>query len=485
MFRPMIDKLGVMYDLDPLFIWQHLDAMGAFSPTSDGDDQSTVPSMPMSRMKYLHFGFRHHAHTSAWCRAKSETGAEAPAIGKSLTFFASNLQSMLILDEVLVLHKSKTGVSPACKAFLERPFLDNAVDQPRLLGNVPFLHFEYRQLLGQGDPILLDKIARSPMATVLPLLELWVTDTVHRVNVDARASSDMIIKPTTKTLSSHTFECYAYNMALHIHERSVADTLTSLKAISRARDTQSWRGDLDTAIQNLEHVSRGIERAKQDINAFRSNYTAERALEDSRESLDFARSAGRVANLAFIFIPISLVTSTFGMNVKQLGTGTADLRLVALACAGIMILIFASRLMLYAVGGRLETQQKRINSFLRYKHCWTPLAWVSPIAGFWMFWFAMRESVDAYEAFLTYGGFKNIRERPSSWRRPRLLEEPDLIPQACTASWKPKIARVLRVTEVDGWFLKGFMAFARDKPPRSDDIVKKLGSNESSTANTD
>jgi hypothetical protein len=113
---------------------------------------------------------------------------------------------------------------------------------------------------------------------------------------------------------------------------------------------------------------------------------------------------------------------------------------------------------------------------------------VSPIAGFWMFWFAMRESVDTYEAFLIYGGFKNMQERPSRWRRPRLLEEPDCIPQTRTAFWKPKIARILRVTEVDGWFLKGFMAFARDKPPRSNEVVRKLGTrtgNESSTANND
>ena len=261
-----------------------------------------------------------------------------------------------------------------------------------------------------------------------------------------KGSNDMITKPGTMDLYSHQRKCYAYNLFLDKYERSVTDTLTSMKATLRARDAEWWSENLDIAIQDLEHVSLGIDRAKQDLNAFRSNYTAEQALKDSQESLDVARRAGRVANLAFIYIPISLATSILGMNVKQLGTGTANLRLVALIWAGMMILILAARLMLYAIGERLETQQKRIGAFLHYKFYWSSLAWVSPVAGFWMFWFAMRELVSTYIAFITYGGFHNIQQRPSRWERPRLLEEPDLVTRTRTTFWKPKIARILRMT---------------------------------------
>lgn len=42
------------------------------------------------------------------------------------------------------------------------------------------------------------------------------------------------------------------------------------------------------------------------------------SLQESRKSISQANSVGRVTSLAFIFLPLSLVTSFFGMNIQEL-----------------------------------------------------------------------------------------------------------------------------------------------------------------------
>jgi Mg2+ and Co2+ transporter CorA len=67
-------------------------------------------------------------------------------------------------------------------------------------------------------------------------------------------------------------------------------------------------------------------------------------LEDNKKSIEQAVTVNRLTKLAFIFIPLNFVTSAFGINLIELGTGKAELWMVVVACVtlGMVILTVVS-----------------------------------------------------------------------------------------------------------------------------------------------
>lgn len=63
------------------------------------------------------------------------------------------------------------------------------------------------------------------------------------------------------------------------------------------------------------------------------------SLQESRKSLQQADNVGRISVLAFIFLPISLVTSFFGMNIKQLTGSGVPWRTFLISARGLCLLV--------------------------------------------------------------------------------------------------------------------------------------------------
>lgn len=63
------------------------------------------------------------------------------------------------------------------------------------------------------------------------------------------------------------------------------------------------------------------------------------ALQESRKSLQQADNIGRISILAFIFVPVSLVTSFFGMNIKQLTRSGVPWKTFLLSAAGLCLVL--------------------------------------------------------------------------------------------------------------------------------------------------
>ena len=63
------------------------------------------------------------------------------------------------------------------------------------------------------------------------------------------------------------------------------------------------------------------------------------SLQESRKSLQQADTIGRVSILAFIFLPLSLVTSFFGMNVQQMTGAGATWQVIAITASALCVLV--------------------------------------------------------------------------------------------------------------------------------------------------
>ncbi|EPE26482.1 Magnesium transport protein CorA, transmembrane region [Glarea lozoyensis ATCC 20868] len=61
------------------------------------------------------------------------------------------------------------------------------------------------------------------------------------------------------------------------------------------------------------------------------------SLQESRKSLQQADNIGRISILAFVFVPVSLVTSFFGMNIKEVTGSGAPWRTFLISAAGLCV----------------------------------------------------------------------------------------------------------------------------------------------------
>jgi Mg2+ and Co2+ transporter CorA len=64
-------------------------------------------------------------------------------------------------------------------------------------------------------------------------------------------------------------------------------------------------------------------------------HIAEKSSAESRRSIKQAISVSRVTFLAFIFLPLSLVTSFFGMNIRELNGNGPQIRSFLIATGSV------------------------------------------------------------------------------------------------------------------------------------------------------
>ncbi|TGO48852.1 hypothetical protein BCON_0228g00100 [Botryotinia convoluta] len=132
-------------------------------------------------------------------------------------------------------------------------------------------------------------------------LDLTLVDPELR---DDQASRDhRLTRAWEKTRSAiESFELITQSLEDYIHENDKIQCLIERhrKSLQRARELEQYVRD--TIQLNVGNLS----------------------LQESRKSIQQANSVGRLSVLAFIFLPISLVTSFFGMNIHELtGSGAS------------------------------------------------------------------------------------------------------------------------------------------------------------------
>jgi hypothetical protein len=76
---------------------------------------------------------------------------------------------------------------------------------------------------------------------------------------------------------------------------------------------------------NFAHLLQEANRLKETIKDRVTRRATLLSPEESRKSIEMADSLKTLTQLAFIFVPLSLASSIFGVNVRQFGSGTAPL----------------------------------------------------------------------------------------------------------------------------------------------------------------
>lgn len=132
------------------------------------------------------------------------------------------------------------------------------------------------------------------------------------------------------------------------HLRYINHTLLSLKRFTSFNQTSSdGIPTLQPLIRDFEHFANEIGEMKKDCHLFLEQQVSKLALQDARLQMREARDLKRISYLAFIFVPLSLTSSFFGMNVKELDSGPTPVWKFAVTAIAVLVtsgfVLWASR----------------------------------------------------------------------------------------------------------------------------------------------
>ena len=130
---------------------------------------------------------------------------------------------------------------------------------------------------------------------------------------------------------------------LQDHQALLRPTISGLSAayrsLSRRSDpgSASWRrlkADYDEIIAQAMELEGNFKDHM-------SRYVSIMALRESKKSIQQADSVRRITQLAFIFVPLTFVTSVFGMNLAEFGTGSIKAWIFVVVAIAISLTVFA------------------------------------------------------------------------------------------------------------------------------------------------
>jgi hypothetical protein len=181
---------------------------------------------------------------------------------------------------------------------------------------------------------------KKPISSVIPTLAIysiassdWTVTLAHIDRLIGNFEDDVNLLVPTKG-DEHCISLAGTRKLLFEHLEIILDTLRILRkeaSHGSASVRPAVTEDLIEEFENhLDLIKRLIERADR---AF-ATHSSFMAIEESRKAIAQTEQVRRLTNLAFIFLPLTLTTSIFGMNVYELGP---DSRLWIVLVTGVVV----------------------------------------------------------------------------------------------------------------------------------------------------
>ncbi|KAH7070282.1 hypothetical protein FB567DRAFT_217499 [Paraphoma chrysanthemicola] len=130
--------------------------------------------------------------------------------------------------------------------------------------------------------------------------------------------------------ANHRDAARHFALELSTQLRYINHTINELQAVP---DEENCLAGL---LKDFEYFAQEVGALRQQCNQFLEQQVTKLALQDSREQMQEAHDMKRITYLAFIFAPLSLVSSFFGMNVKELDSGSAPVWQFAVTALAIL-----------------------------------------------------------------------------------------------------------------------------------------------------
>lgn len=455
--KGMMNAVGSIYDIDPLFFWRHFDHLGERKDQDLDNENESNHSAPWglsSDTNSMHIGFRVYLHASIKLLDQGMATSQQCPTGESSYQKNKRLMMLMLRIVLILLSESARHQQPAHSphtVLFERPSCRDSTLCERKVGEMPLLHFQLRQMLRTSTTARIQGISRAPLSVVIPFLELYNAERLVMIQKEVRPLAEFAMRKFAR-LEDYEFETSIYHGALWAHQQSFTNTLRSLKTFTNLAPEQGWDEQLSTRIEDLNELLKMTNDGLAVVNQVMLQWSTNRSLRDSHDSVKYADSVGIITVLAFIYIPLSFITSFFGMNLEIFGSGNVDLWLFFVTIVILSIITLAIWLVSGWISRWFRTLSSRFDGFWRHRRLWKPLAMVAPVKAFWMFGFMLSHPPDYYELALVYLGFKNLDRSDGPWEPPRYADEQTILHERLTPFWTRKLQDITTITAVSGWW---------------------------------
>ncbi len=142
-------------------------------------------------------------------------------------------------------------------------------------------------------------------------------------------------------------------------DMSISTALVNTRNFAREHQVAGSKEMLNV-VTELENSSLQSAKTKDLLEKHMQRQVASLSLVESRKSIQMTNSVTLLTRLAFVFIPLSFSTSLFGINVRELGTGTVSIS----AFVGTAIAVTGSTFLVWWFAGYLTDRMRTVWGFV-------------------------------------------------------------------------------------------------------------------------
>lgn len=171
---------------------------------------------------------------------------------------------------------------------------------------------EFWRSLSSMSPNAIKAANGSPHDFLCP----WIAG-IRRLTVRNLMESERVLGRFAKTDHFDEESLEKISSDIELNYSISRANLTSLNKYVKTHPT-AWTPAMSTVLKDLELLQSTIEGHRGRVHEPINRLVSTLALKESRKSIEQSTSVKRLSQLAYIFLPLSLSTSVFGMNILEL-----------------------------------------------------------------------------------------------------------------------------------------------------------------------
>lgn len=295
----------------------------------------------------------------------------------------------------------------------------------------------YEAMLRNLSPEAIESANANPMEYILPyarLLALQASSQMKDIGNRIQESDAGRVEDMSATWKS-----------LKELREGLTVSILSLRRHSSPSSTYS------ELLGDYEELLNDVKQREIDLKDVLNHKVGLLALKESKESIRQAETVSRLSRLAFVFIPLSFVTSCFGMNLTVLGSGNGKIWVFCVISAALTVTILLISLYSWTVAHRcsrlVEENTRPVRVLFR-------LAKYLPAETMWMVLFMVSKPSKIRKYLLGMGLYHHLLPNGEKPNGGRWMDYPTYEPHSSLELhdfWRRKGERIHKFFHEAGW----------------------------------
>ena len=268
------------------------------------------------------------------------------------------------------------------------------------------------------------------MDFIHPLCQLVALEiSQHMQNSSAKWRKDEVISLLRVPEAAFRLKGLDYDFRASLYRQSFEMDIESLRMTLDAIRNRSARQFLGTQsvlasqrwpdlLHDYEHM---LEEAKQNsdqFEAYEMKCMNRFGLMASTKAVQQSESIGRLSTLAFVFIPLSFITSFFGMNLVEFGTGSIRIWVFIVSAAVLVLTMLTAWAVSGRVGRFIAKLQENFYGLRIRLSVLRKFAKISPFHSVLLACYALSHAPRQFQNYIVYLGIWGVLGLGQDWDEP-------------------------------------------------------------------